>query len=43
MPPKLLVHVWVLWTPDAEDIIPQVEVGINSHVGLAQGHEGRNV
>jgi hypothetical protein len=24
-----------------EEIVPQIKVGLNPHVGLAQGHEGR--
>jgi hypothetical protein len=28
---------------DVEEIVPQAEVGIYPHVGLTQGHEGRNM
>jgi hypothetical protein len=37
------LHVWVLWTPDTEEIIPQVEMGVNPHVGLTQSHKGCDV
>jgi hypothetical protein len=29
--------------PDVEEIVLHVEVGVNLHVGLTQGHKGSNV
>jgi hypothetical protein len=26
-----------------EEVVPQVEVGLNPHVGFAQGYEGRDM
>jgi hypothetical protein len=28
---------------DMEEVVPQVEVGLNAHVGFAQGYEGGNM
>jgi hypothetical protein len=29
--------------PGTEEIVPQIEVGLNPHVSLTQGHEGRHM
>jgi hypothetical protein len=42
-PLKLPIPCRVLWTPDVEEIVPQVEMGVNPHVGLTQSHEGRDM
>jgi hypothetical protein len=33
-------HIRALWEPDVKEVVPKVEVGINSHVGLTQSHKG---
>jgi hypothetical protein len=33
----------VLPESDAEDVVSQIKVGLNPHVSLAQGYEGRDV
>jgi hypothetical protein len=36
-------HVRALWELNAKEVVPQVEMGVNPHIGLAQSHEGRDV
>jgi hypothetical protein len=36
-------HVLVLRTSDAEEMVRQVKMGVNTHVGLAQSHEVHDV
>jgi hypothetical protein len=44
MPPQSCHFcVRVLWTLGAKEVVPQVEMGVNAHVGLAQSYEGYNV
>jgi hypothetical protein len=33
-------HFRALLKPSAEEIVPQIEVGFNPYVSLAQGHKG---
>jgi hypothetical protein len=37
------LRVWVRPELDVEEVVPQVEVGFDPHVGLAQGYEGHNM
>jgi hypothetical protein len=32
-----------LLEPDTKEVVPQIEVGLNTHVGLTHGHKGRYV
>jgi hypothetical protein len=32
-----------LLSPGTKEVVPQIEVGLNPHIGLAQGHKGRHV
>jgi hypothetical protein len=32
-----------LWEPDAKELVLQIEVGANPHIGLAQSYKGHNV
>jgi hypothetical protein len=36
-------HVRALREPDAKEVVPQVEMGVNPHVGLKQSHKGRGM
>jgi hypothetical protein len=36
-------HVLVLRTSDAEEMVRQVKMGVNPHVGLAQSHKVHDV
>jgi hypothetical protein len=34
---------WSPTSPNAEEVVPLIKVGLNPHLGLAQGHNGRNM
>jgi hypothetical protein len=36
-------HTQALLEPDMKEVVPQIEVGLNPHVGLTHGHKGRYV
>jgi hypothetical protein len=36
-------HAQALLEPGAKEIVPQIEVGLNPHIGLTHGHKGRHV
>jgi hypothetical protein len=42
-PTNCQFRVWVLWMPDAEEIVLQVKMGVNPHIGLTQSHKDRDV
>jgi hypothetical protein len=42
-PEDCSLHDGVLLTSDTEEIVPQVELGVNPQVGLPQSHEGSNM
>jgi hypothetical protein len=35
-------HTQALWAPDTEEVIPQVEIGVNPHEVLRQSHKGHD-
>jgi hypothetical protein len=37
------LHTRALLEPGAKELVQQVEVGLNPHVGLTQGHKDRYV
>jgi hypothetical protein len=41
--PHHYFRVRALSQPGAKEIVPQIEMGLNPHIGLAQGHEGCNM
>jgi hypothetical protein len=36
-------RVRALWESDAQEVVPQIEVAINPHVGLAESHKGHGI
>jgi hypothetical protein len=34
-------HARALQEPDVKEVVPQIKVGLDPHVGLTQGHKGR--
>jgi hypothetical protein len=41
--PPHCFHTQALQESYVKEVVPQIEVGLNPHVGLAQGHKGRYV